>query len=129
MFLFLKICITFIFSTVGSWSDWVYTVRKSTGSWAVAKAGDLCPGSVVDVECQLADGSPAKLAGQVIHCKERIGVYCRNSEQLGNDPVCADFRFRFLCADIEKPRKSFVLFSSHLHGKKKRTVYVFLWIV
>lgn len=89
--------------TFGSWSDWVYTVRKSTGSWAVAKAGDLCPGSVVDVECQLADGSPAKLAGQVIHCKERIGVYCRNSEQLGNDPVCADFRFRFLCADIEKP--------------------------
>lgn len=51
MFLFLKICIIFIFLIVGSWLDWVYIVRKFIGLWVVVKVGDLCFGLVVDVEC------------------------------------------------------------------------------
>ena len=88
---------------VGTWSAWVYTVRKATGTWAVSLAGDLCSSSVMDIECQRADGSSVQLGGQVIHCKERIGVYCRNSEQRGDNKICADYRFRFLCSSIEKP--------------------------
>lgn len=59
----------------------------------------------MDIECQLADGLSAKSTGQVIHCKERIGVYCRNSEQIGDNRICADYRFRFFCSIMEKPRK------------------------
>ena len=92
---------------VGTWSDWVYTVKKPTGSWAVSITGDMCPSSVMDIECQRADGSSAQRTGQVIHCKERVGVYCRNSEQTGDNEICADYRFRFLCASIEKPREYF----------------------
>lgn len=57
----------------------------------------------MDIECQLADGSPTQSSGQVIHCKERVGVYCRNREQAGDKNVCMDYRFRFLCSSIEKP--------------------------
>lgn len=88
---------------VGTWSGWVYTIRKPTGTWAISLTGDLCSSSVMDIECQLADGSSVQLAGQVIHCKERIGIYCRNSEQIAGKQTCADYRFRFLCSTIEKP--------------------------
>lgn len=88
---------------VGTWSDWEYTVRKPTGSWAVSIAGNMCPSSVMDIECQRTDGSSTQLTGQVIHCKERVGVYCRNSEQAGDNEICGDYRFRFLCSSIEKP--------------------------
>ena len=63
----------------------------------------MCPSSVMDIECQRADGSPTQMKGQVIHCKELVGVYCRNSEQAGDDEICADYRFRFLCSNIDKP--------------------------
>jgi len=102
---------------VGTWSDWAYTVKKPTGSWAVSIAGDMCPSSVMDIECQLADGSSTQLTGQVIHCKERVGVYCRNSEQTRDSEICADYRFRFLCARIEKPSEYFYFFSNQVFVK------------
>lgn len=69
----------------------------------MALNGDLCSTSVMDIECQRADGSAAHLTGQVIHCKERVGVYCRNTEQTGPNKICDDYRFRFLCSNIERP--------------------------
>ena len=69
----------------------------------MALNGDLCSTSVMDIECQRADGSAAQLTGQVIHCKERVGVYCRNTEQTGPNKICDDYRFRFLCSNIERP--------------------------
>ena len=69
----------------------------------MALNGDLCSTSVMDIECQRSDGSAAQLTGQVIHCKEHVGVYCRNTEQTGPKKICDDYRFRFLCSNIERP--------------------------
>ena len=69
----------------------------------MALNGGLCSTAVMDIECQRADGAAAQLPGQVIHCKERVGVYCRNTEQTGPNKICDDYRFRFLCSNIERP--------------------------
>ncbi|XP_048581153.1 peroxidasin isoform X2 [Nematostella vectensis] len=83
------------------WSEWSYTVRTVTGSWAVSLGSPLCPQSVVDIQCELADGSPVETSGQVVHCQPLLGVYCRNKEQRSGK--CKDFRFRFACSDIPRP--------------------------
>ena len=98
----------------------MYTVRKPTGSWAVALNGNLCSTSVMDIECQRADGSAAQLTGQVIHCKELVGVYCRNTEQTRPNKICDDYRFRFLCSNIERPGEFIDLFVfSKVHPDKR----------
>ena len=85
------------------WSDWVHTVRTSTGTWAVAFDKEVCSTSIVNIECRHADGSPLAQAPQVVHCKPLIGFYCRNREQVNPEEKCKDYKFRFLCSNIPKP--------------------------
>jgi len=84
-------------------SRWFNTVRTSTGTWAVALGQDICRNSVVDIQCQMLDGSPISRAQQTVHCQPLVGVYCRNNEQRLRNNTCHDFRFRFLCSDIARP--------------------------
>lgn len=83
------------------WSDWVYTQKLSTGSWARVDLKKMCGGySSLDIECKTADGENAVSTEENFDCSNDVGFVCRNNEQ--DNVKCSNYKFRLKCSVTEK---------------------------
>ena len=94
----------------GTWSEWVYTKKTPTGSWAVADHQKLCDNhTTLRIECSTADGNNVQTTGEYSECDKDIGFFCRNIELDGT--TCSDYKFRLRCSATDKIGKASILYT------------------
>jgi hypothetical protein len=95
----------------GSWSDWVYTKKTSTGSWAVADHQKLCHNhTTIRIKCATTDDKEVETTGEHFECDKDLGFFCRNIELDGT--TCSNYKFRLRCSATDKIGKALILYNT-----------------